>query len=107
MPRPRAETAGVSIAVDVAGDPPLLEIDPVRIREVLTNLLANALRYAPAGRAVAVAVRTSHDGRVVRVSVEDAGPWASCPRSWRTSLSASPSRRIYAGQGLAWPSRAS
>lgn len=71
---PRAETAGVSIAVDVAGEPPLLEIDPVRIREVLTNLLANALRYAPAGTRVLVAVRTSHDGRVVRVSVEDAGP---------------------------------
>ena len=45
-PRPRAST----LAAAIDGDLPILEIDPVRIREVLANLVANAL--APhAGRA--------------------------------------------------------
>ena len=40
-------------AIDVSGldgpdaDLPLVDVDPIRIREVLTNLVANALRYSP------------------------------------------------------------
>ena len=48
----------------------VLDIDPIRIREVMTNLVANAIRYAPDGRIdVTVAMETA---RVV-VTVTDTG----------------------------------
>ncbi len=46
--------------------------DPVRVGQVLENLLANALRHTPVGGTVAVAVRTAGEG--VRVEVRDTGP---------------------------------
>ena len=53
---------------------PLLEIDPVRIREVVDNLLANALRYTPAGGSVTISTALAPDGRFVVVEVADTGP---------------------------------
>jgi two-component system sensor histidine kinase BaeS len=52
--QPVAATAGVTLATDVEGDLPILEIDPLRIREVLSNLVANALRHTPAGGTVTI-----------------------------------------------------
>jgi signal transduction histidine kinase len=61
---------GVEMAVE--GTAPPIEVDPVRIRQVLTNLVTNSIRYMPDGGQVTVKV-TSHPGRV-QVSVEDTGP---------------------------------
>ena len=47
-------------------------IDPVRVGQVLENLLANALRHTPAGGRVDVAVHATAEG--VRVEVHDTGP---------------------------------
>jgi len=51
-------------------------IDPQRVREVLTNLLSNALRYTPRGGEVKVSVTESGSApeRAVTISVEDNGP---------------------------------
>jgi signal transduction histidine kinase len=51
-------------------------IDPQRIREVLTNLLSNALRYSPSGGQINVRVTEagSDPERNVTISVEDSGP---------------------------------
>ncbi len=49
-----AAAAGVELTAAIEGDLPLLDIDPVRIREVLANLVANALRHTPAGGRVTV-----------------------------------------------------
>jgi len=67
-----AEEAGVKLEVDVADDLPLVDLDPLRIRQVLVNLIANALHYAPAGSAVRVAGR--REGAAVAISVADEGP---------------------------------
>ncbi|MEM3433607.1 MAG: sensor histidine kinase, partial [Candidatus Methanomethyliaceae archaeon] len=46
--------------------------DPRRIRQVLGNLLSNALRYSPSGSTITVSVR--RQGNEVWVSVQDQGP---------------------------------
>lgn len=69
---PAAATAGVALTSAVEGDLPIIEIDPVRIHEVLANLVANALRHTPAGGAVKVSGAVE-DGRWVRLEVRDTG----------------------------------
>jgi two-component system, OmpR family, sensor histidine kinase BaeS len=68
---PAAVAAGVAMTAEIAGDLPILEIDPVRIREVLANLVANALRHTPAGGRVTVT--GSVEGDWVRLEVLDTG----------------------------------
>ena len=52
--RPQADTSGVALQLDVEPGLPPVEIDPTRIREVLSNLLTNALRYTPPGGQIAI-----------------------------------------------------
>lgn len=66
-----AEEAGVKLEVDVADDLPLVDLDPLRIRQVLVNLIANALHYAPAGSAIRLTGK--REGGTVIVSVADEG----------------------------------
>jgi signal transduction histidine kinase len=63
----RAEAGSVKLETSLAESPPV-EVDPVRVREVLSNLISNALRYAPSGGTV----RISYDGQAI--AVEDDGP---------------------------------
>jgi signal transduction histidine kinase len=53
-----------------------VNLDPQRIREVLTNLLSNALRYTPRGGEIHVRVSETGSGaeRSVTITVEDSGP---------------------------------
>ena len=69
--RGSAEQAGVTLTIESSGDLPLLEIDPVRIREVLDNLIGNALRYTPHGGRVCV--HTTADAAMVTLAVSDTG----------------------------------
>lgn len=72
--RPRAEEKQVQLLLDAAA-PVQVTGDADRLREVIDNLLDNALRYAPPRSAVNVAVGEDRGG--VRVSVQDAGPGLS------------------------------
>lgn len=56
---PVAGDAGLALNVDAAEELPLVDADPVRVREILTNLVANAIRHTPAGGQIAVRVRPS------------------------------------------------
>ncbi len=61
---------GVAIG-SLAEGPTVIEADPLRVREVIVNLVANALRYTPAGGSVAVEAR-GIEGQV-EVTVRDTG----------------------------------
>ena len=69
-----AEAADVTLADDTTDDLPIADVDPVRIREVLSNLVANALRHTPAGGRVTVIGTTSPDAGTVTIRVGDTGP---------------------------------
>ena len=71
--RPQADAATVTLSVRVEDEVPLLEVDPVRTREVLSNLIANALRYTPRGGSIDVRAQLATSGSVVAVSVSDTG----------------------------------
>jgi len=65
--RSQAEQSGVQISVAVAEDVPALEMDPARLREVIANLLTNALRHTPSGGSVHLAASAAGDEVVVTV----------------------------------------
>ena len=69
--RTQAEQAGISLTVIAADDLPTLEVDPARIREVISNLLTNALRHTPRGGKVDLAAVLAGDR--VEVTVHDTG----------------------------------
>jgi len=69
-----ATAAGVTLTDAPTGELPTLEVDPVRIGEVLSNLVGNALRHTPAGGTVTVTGSHSPDARLVTVRVSDTGP---------------------------------
>ncbi|HKY50328.1 MAG TPA: HAMP domain-containing sensor histidine kinase [Candidatus Limnocylindria bacterium] len=70
--RAQAAGAGVDLVSEVEDALPQGDVDPVRLREVLSNLLSNALRYTPRGGSVRVGA-AALDGQL-RVSVRDSGP---------------------------------
>jgi two-component system sensor histidine kinase BaeS len=67
-----AGTAGVTVTADVPADLPIVDVDPIRIREVLANLVANGVRHTPAGGTVTVRGEATSGRLVVRVA--DTGP---------------------------------
>jgi signal transduction histidine kinase len=74
---PKANTGSVQIDSAVASDiSPFLEGDSYRLRQVLLNLVSNAIKFTPAGGSVHVAVsrEANRSGdQVVRFEVRDTG----------------------------------
>ncbi len=72
--RAQADAAGIELGAEVGANIPALELDPARIRQVLDNLIANALRYTPRGGRISVqcSVVSTQEKRV-EVCVSDTG----------------------------------
>lgn len=70
--RYRAERVGVRLVVDVEPKLPRAHIDERAIQLAVSNLVDNALKYAPDGEEIIV--RAASDGDAVRVDVVDRGP---------------------------------
>ena len=75
--RGQAQSAGISLVVEAAPDLPPIEIDPARIRQVLTNLIANALRYT--GHGGSIRVRGELRDKAIAVTVSDTGRGIAAP----------------------------
>jgi two-component system OmpR family sensor kinase/two-component system sensor histidine kinase BaeS len=67
----QAEPAGVSLEAEISSGLAQVDADPVRAREILSNLIANALRYTPRGGRVTVEARAQDAS--VAIEVRDTG----------------------------------
>ncbi|MBB3540485.1 signal transduction histidine kinase/CheY-like chemotaxis protein [Rhizobium sp. BK176] len=68
----RAHEKGIEIGATVSSDlPELMSFDPARLRQVLFNVIGNAVKFTQAG---GVFVRASQQGNGVLISVNDTGP---------------------------------
>lgn len=68
----QADSAGVQLVTEIAPALPVLTLDPARIRQVLENLLSNALRYTSRGGTIRVQAARASD-RTVSISISDTG----------------------------------
>ena len=67
------ESAGLTLTVLVPAAPVWVDGDPVRLAQMIGNLLNNASRFTPRGGAVTVSTDLVHEGRVAVVRVADTG----------------------------------
>jgi signal transduction histidine kinase len=68
--RPQAARKGVRMDFRRPETPPRVAADPARARQILINLLGNALKFTDAGR---IEVRIEDSGDFIRLSVSDTG----------------------------------
>ncbi len=71
MMRERALAKGVTLVLDVASDVGVVETDELRFKQVVLNLVSNAVKFTPTGGEVAV--RAVRSGRDLVVTVVDTG----------------------------------
>jgi two-component system sensor histidine kinase BaeS len=71
--QPQASGRGVQLVLELATTHlPLLNLDAIRIEQILTNLLSNGLRYTPQGSTIWIGVEGK--GPEAAVTVRDSGP---------------------------------
>ncbi len=61
------------ITVDIRDLPDRMAIDPKLIRQVISNLVSNAVKYSPSGTNIRIKALWDVDNGVVKVSVQDEG----------------------------------
>jgi two-component system, cell cycle sensor histidine kinase PleC len=71
--QPLAEKAGLTLSAEVPVNLPRIVADAVSLRQMLLNLLANAIKFARSGDRVKVTVAHDADGPL-RIAVVDTGP---------------------------------
>jgi two-component system cell cycle sensor histidine kinase PleC len=74
--RNRAEAGGLTLLVDITPDAPKVEADYRAIKQVLLNLLSNALKFTPRGGRVTIAVDQLPPGDMparLKIAVTDTG----------------------------------
>lgn len=63
----------MDLGYEAPDEPVEVEGNPVMLREMLSNLIDNAIRYTPAGGRITVRVRHEKAARLVHLEVEDTG----------------------------------
>jgi signal transduction histidine kinase len=72
MLKERAERKSLVFSTDIPQPPPVIFADPRALKQVLRNLVTNAVKFTPTGGSVSVAVRVEEDGRAA-IEVSDTG----------------------------------
>ncbi len=102
---PQAERAKVSLVVALDGDLPSIRVDDRRLRQILINLIANAVKFTPEGGRVQVSAFRSHGGMAIEVSDTGIGMTAEeIPKAMEPfgQIDSKLSRK-YEGTGLGLP----
>jgi len=69
--RPLIEQRQHHLTVQLPSEPLLLDVDPLRVSQALSNLLTNAAKYTDPGGQIRIDVR--HEGRDLTIAVHDTG----------------------------------
>jgi signal transduction histidine kinase/ActR/RegA family two-component response regulator len=100
--RVAASAKQIRVTNDAGDDVPAVQADPMRLHQILVNLVGNAVKFTPAGGTVRVSAGT-HKNQVW-VAVEDTGVGISqdeLARIWEAFYQVeSPMRRRHGGSGL-------
>jgi len=102
--RPLAERAGLVLTAELARELPRVVADELSLKQMLLNLLANAIKFARAGDRVTIAVACDSAG--LHICVADTGPGMGAEGSCAPCASTSSPggvRRDGAGLGLGLP----
>ncbi len=104
--RPRLEQAGLRLEMNLGPRLPHLYVDPRKVKQILLNLISNAVKFTPAGGKVAVSARLADDGDFCLI-VADSGIGIAPENidkalSPFTQIDSSLSRK-YEGTGLGLP----
>ncbi|HLV25779.1 MAG TPA: ATP-binding protein [Gemmatimonadales bacterium] len=92
-----AEESGTSLETDIGTDAATVMADPTALRQLLSNLVENAVRYTPSGK---VTVFTRREGNGVNLGVRDSGsgiPYEHLPRIFERFYRADAGRSREAG----------
>lgn len=102
----QAAAAGVELRIEVQGQPLTIQGDTDRLNQVLSNLVANALRHTPVGGKIALAAREVE--KDIELTVADSGEGIAAEdlpyifdRFWRGDRTRSHTDGSGAGLGLA------
>ncbi|HEV7843526.1 MAG TPA: HAMP domain-containing sensor histidine kinase, partial [Pyrinomonadaceae bacterium] len=100
--RAMAETKGLAIHVQISEEAPVIRTDPERVRQILTSLLSNAVKFTESGSIQVEVERVPSGG--VQISVIDTGigfDTVAFPHIFEEfrQLDAS-NTRVYGGSGL-------
>ncbi len=75
-----AREKGVELSESLPRDLPLLYVDPRRLKQILTNLVDNALKFTPKGGKITVRAEVfEEDRQFIKMSVADTGCGISAP----------------------------
>jgi PAS domain S-box-containing protein len=102
-----AVAGAITLSVEPEDELPRLRADPTRLKQILLNLISNAIKFTGSGGAVVVAIRRGGERGGIAFEVRDTGPGMT-PREIETALEpfgqvdAGHSRR-YEGTGLGLP----
>ncbi len=89
-----AEATGVTLSVDVPASLPLISCDALRFRQILLNLMSNAVKFTPAGGSATVSAAV--DGGFAVVTVADTGIGM---RAEDIAIALQPFRQVGGGAG--------
>lgn len=69
-----AQSRGIAVIQEISERPMVAHVDPLRIRQILLNLLSNACKFSPEGSRIGIRVRGDADRQRLEVEVWDEGP---------------------------------
>ena len=100
--RPAADQKNLTVAVDVDRTIPVVSGDPDRLRQIVANLVSNAVKFTPDGGHIQVRLARQGDGAVLDVSDDGIGiPADFLPHAFdRFRQRDGASTRAYGGLGI-------